>query len=225
MSIRSRKRTSALSALVLAAHADDETLGAGGTIQKLIRSGWGVDVVILSSGIVHVRGREQDNRSGALAACKRLGARAPRFLGFADQKFDRVAMAALANAVSDLKLEPDLVIAHSETDLNLDHQIASQVARIIARPKKKPISLLACEIPSTTFWSGKPFPANFYTDISAEIQAKIDAFTCYKNEIQPYPHPWSREGLKLLAQYHGMQCGFRFAEAFTLIRGYEGRLP
>ena len=31
------------SALVLVAHADDETLGCGGTIQKLLRGGWKVE--------------------------------------------------------------------------------------------------------------------------------------------------------------------------------------
>jgi hypothetical protein len=44
-------------------------------------------------------------------------------------------------------------------------------------------------------------------------------------ELQDYPHPWSKKGLKLLAEYHGMQSGFRFAEAFSVIRAYEGRLP
>ena len=31
-------------ALVLVAHADDETLGAGGMISKLLTQGWRVDV-------------------------------------------------------------------------------------------------------------------------------------------------------------------------------------
>ena len=35
-------------ALVLVAHADDETLGAGGMISKLQANGWTVDVVALS---------------------------------------------------------------------------------------------------------------------------------------------------------------------------------
>jgi LmbE family N-acetylglucosaminyl deacetylase len=32
-------------ALILVAHADDETLGSGGLIQKLVRDDWNVDVV------------------------------------------------------------------------------------------------------------------------------------------------------------------------------------
>lgn len=221
----STKTPKGRNALVLVAHADDETLGAGGAIQKLVKGGWAVDVVILSDGLLSVRGAVEDNRPGAKAACKRLGVAAPRFLGFKDQKFDLEAVADLANAVSSLKLEPDLIISHADTDLNLDHRITCEVAKIVGRPKKKPVSLLACEIPNTTFWNGRPFAANYYVDISAELDVKIEAFACYTNELQVYPHPWSREGLKILAQYHGMQCGFKNAEAFQVIRAYEGLLP
>ena len=38
-------------ALVLVAHADDETLGAAGIISSLRTKGWIVDVVALSSGV------------------------------------------------------------------------------------------------------------------------------------------------------------------------------
>lgn len=212
-------------ALILVAHADDESLGSGGTIPKLVRAGWRVDVVFLADGIVRARGAEQDNRPGALAACRILGVPEPRFLGFPDQRFDEVPMADLANAVGSLGLEPDLIITHAQTDLNRDHRLVSEVARIVGRPKRKPVSILESEIPSTTFWNAQQFPANYYVDITDELETKIQAFEQYVHEVQPYPHPWSREGLTLLAQYHGMQSAFTYAEAFRLVRGYEGRLP
>jgi LmbE family N-acetylglucosaminyl deacetylase len=212
--------------MVLVAHADDETLGCGGTLAKLARRGeWDIDVLILGDGVVRTRGLEQDNRPDAAAACEVLGIAPPRFLGFPDQKFDTVPIADLANAVSTLGLQPDLIFTHIGTDLNGDHRITLDVAKIVGRPRAKPVSILGCEIPNTTFWNGAQFPASYFVDISDEIDTKIAAFSRYGNEMQPYPHPWSREGLRLLAQYHGMQCGFGYAEAFTLIRGYEGRLP
>ncbi len=212
-------------ALVLVAHADDETLGCGGTIRKLRSSGWKVEVVILSDGVVSAREGRQDNRAHAAAACALLGIEPPRFLGFADQRFDEVAMADLANAVAALGLEPDLIFTHVETDLNGDHRLTCEVAKIIGRPLARPVSILGCEIPSTTFWNGVPFPANYFVDISSTIDAKIEAFACYTHEIRSGSHPWSREGLRLLAEYHGLQCGFRHAEAFSVIRGYEGLMP
>jgi len=211
--------------MILMAHADDETLGAGGLIQKLLAQAWDVHIVIVSDGLVSVRGEIQDNRGGTKKACEHLKVKnAPVFLGFKDQKFDQVAIADLANQAISLQLNPDLIVTHTDTDLNNDHRLTFEVAKILARPKSKPISLICAEIPNTTFWNGQPFPANYYVDITEEIDRKIEAFAVYENELQAYPHPWSREGLKLLAQYHGMQCGFAYAEAFRIIRGYEGRL-
>ncbi len=212
-------------ALVLVAHADDETLGAGGLAQRLVASGWSVKTVILSDGVIAARGGAQDNRPDAFEACRCLGIGDPVFLGFPDQRFDQVAVADLAGAVLGLGIEPDLVITHVETDLNLDHRLTAQVAKIVGRPRRKPVSILGCEIPNTSFWNGVPFPANYYVDITTGLDRKIEAFSKYRGEIQAFPHPWSSEGLRVLAQYHGMQCGVPFAEAFQLIRGYAGLLP
>ena len=211
-------------ALVLIAHADDETLGAGGTILKLIEKGWLVNVVALSDGKLTVRGKKQDNSKDFKKVCKFLGVKKCSLLQFKDQKFDTVAISDLANAVANLKLQPDLIITHHQEDLNKDHRITCEVAKIIGRPKTKPISILGCEIPGTSFWNGKAFQGNYYVDITNHIDLKIEAFTKYHNEIQDYPHPWSKKGLKLLAEYHGMQSGFKYAEAFNLIRGYEDKL-
>lgn len=211
-------------ALILIAHADDETLGAGGTILKLIEKGWIVNIVAISDGKLTVRGKKQDNSKDFKKACKLLGVEKYSLLKFKDQKFDTEAVSDLANAVANLKLHPDLIITHHQEDLNKDHRITCEVAKIIGRPKTKPISILGCEIPGTSFWNGKVFQANYFVDITKYIDLKIDVFAKYHNEIQEYPHPWSKKGLKLLAQYHGMQSGFKYAEAFNVIRGYEDRL-
>ena len=131
----------------------------------------------------------------------------------------------MANSVASLSLDPDLIVTHAETDLNLDHRITADISKIIGRPKKKPISILACEIPNTSFWNARQFPANYFVDITDEIDTKIRAFSQYRNELQEFPHPWSKKGLKLLAEYHGMQSGIQLAEAYQLIRGYPSLLP
>ena len=212
-----------MEAMILVAHADDETLGAGGIIQKLIKRSWQVNVVILSSGVRFMapRRRGKDNRIDAKAACTVLGVGEPKFLGFPDQKFDQVPMANLASAVSSLEMSPDLIVTHVGTDLNLDHRLTCDVAKILGRPVRKPVSILGCEIPSVTSWNGQSFSANFYVDITDEIEKKIVAFAKYQNELKPFPHPWSEKGLRLMAEYRGMQCGYRYAEAFSVIRACE----
>jgi len=41
-------------ALILMAHADDEVLGAGGIIQKLVKLNWDVSVVLMTNGVLDV---------------------------------------------------------------------------------------------------------------------------------------------------------------------------
>jgi LmbE family N-acetylglucosaminyl deacetylase len=212
-------------AVIVAPHADDETLGAGGLIVRLLHAGWRVRVVIVSEGVVTARGDRQVNSEHAHAACRILGVEPPRFLGLPDQQFDTVPMATLASAVSGAVGDADLIVTAASTDLNGDHRLVAEAVRIAARPRPRPVSILEAEIPSTTFWNGEPFPANYYVDITDALETKIRALEEYRNEIKPFPHPWSREGLTLLARYHGMQAGYGAAEAFRLIRGYAGLLP
>jgi LmbE family N-acetylglucosaminyl deacetylase len=210
--------------LVLVAHADDESLGAGGTIPKLIKAGWDVSVVVFSEGVVRLRESADDNRSAAYQACKLLGTNEPHLLGFPDQKLDTIALGDLAQAVLSLDLQPDLILTHTDSDLNMDHRITFDVAKIVGRPRKKPVSIICCEIPNTSFWNAMPFHPNYYVDITDTLETKLTAFEYYRHEIMPFPHPWSRRGLELLAEYHGMQAGVRYAEAFRIVRAYEGHL-
>jgi len=207
--------------LVLVAHADDETLGAGGYLPLLLERGHGVSVVVVSNGTFSFRGEVQNNREDAIKACKVLGVPAPCFLDFDDQKFDTYAIADIANAVASLDLKPDMVITHVASDLNKDHRIISEVAKIIGRPREKPVSIIGCEIPNTSSWNAIPFHANYYVDISSTIDKKIEAFSQYRHELQEFPHPWSPEGLRYLARVRGMEYGCQYAEAFHVIRMFD----
>src|SRR5690349_6298917 len=97
-------------------------------------------------------------------------------MDFADQRFATIATADLAGAVGALALEPDLIVTHVDTDLNRGHVLTAEVARIVGRPRKKPVAIIGCEIPNTSFWSGVPFHADYYVDITNELEKKIIAF-------------------------------------------------
>ncbi|MEM9986541.1 MAG: PIG-L deacetylase family protein [Bacteroidota bacterium] len=208
--------------LILLAHADDETLGAGGTIQQLIQQGHQVQLLIASEGLVKLREEAADNRASLAKACELLGLSEWDTLGLPDQQFEGVPVADICRLLpSRLTFEPDLIISHSQKDLNRDHRIIAEVAHIVGRPRAKPVSLLACEIPSVSIWHGYPFHPTFYVGLtSAQLDKKLEAFAAYKHEIRPFPDPYSLEGLRILAQNRGMESGLEAAEAFELIRWY-----
>ena len=218
-------RTGPRHAIVIAAHADDETLGCGGTIAKLTRQGWRVDVVIVSDGVVTARGLEQDNREDARAACKLLGVEEPTFLGFPDQRLDQVSMVELSNALVPLADGPDLVLTHGTTDLNRDHRLIAEAVKIAWRPQDRAVSILEFEIPASAYWNGQVFAPNYFVDITDTLDAKLAALSAYTTEAKAAPHPRSPEGVATLAHHHGGHAATGAAEAFRVLRAFEGQLP
>jgi LmbE family N-acetylglucosaminyl deacetylase len=209
------------SALVLVAHADDETLGAGGFIPRLIERDYHVAVVVVSKGVYTSQGIEHDNRQSVHEACQVLGVHALHFLDYEDQKFDKLARADIADSVSRLGVDPDLVISHVDTDLNQDHRIVLDVAKVIGRPRHKPVTILGCEVPGISAWNASPFQANYYVNIGRTLDLKLRAFSQYANEQQEFPHPCSIKGLTVLAELRGMESGFLYAEAYHVIRMFD----
>ncbi|MEL6697405.1 MAG: PIG-L family deacetylase [Bacteroidota bacterium] len=208
-----------MNVLLLFAHADDESLGAGGTIPRLLNEGHQLQLITLSEGIIRMRETQDDNLPAYRKACEHLQLDDYQTLGYADQQFDAFPLAELTRGVSQaLSFEPDWIITHADTDLNKDHQIVSDIAKIIGRPRKKPVRILGCEIPCGSIWRGNPFPAQFYIDISETLPTKLKAFEQYQNEIHPFPDPFSTEGLETLAKFRGMESGHTAAEAFQVIR-------
>ncbi len=207
--------------LVLAAHADDETLGCGGWIQQLSAKGHDISVVLMSDGEIALRGYGINNRESFLKALSILGISKNYILGLPDQKFDTLSIGEIANRVLELKINPDIVISHSPKDLNADHRIASEVAKIVARPKAKPVSVFEMEIPAGNAWNSEAFAPQFYVDISKNFSLKIEAFKAYQNEIHEFPHPYSLRALEVMAQFRGMESGHHFAEAYRIVRLME----
>ena len=206
---------------MIVAHTDDETLGGGATFAKFAARGWTVDVVIVADGVLTMRPTVQDNRRCAEAACALLGISAPTFLGFPDQRFDTVAVADVARAISELDLDADVVFTHDDGDLNMDHRVVADAVKVATRPTtRRSASLIGIEVPGTSIWRGSPFVPNLYVDVTRELERKVKAFRCYPSEQKAPGTPQSAEGIRTLARYHGMNSGSEHAEAFRLVRGY-----
>lgn len=208
--------------LLLLAHADDEALGTGGMVQRLVADGHDIQLIIVSDGVVGMRtDGPGDNREALRASCEILGIGDWQCLDFPDQRFDALPIAEIANRVAEETGEPDLIVSHADSDLNRDHRITAEVARIVGRPRRRATSILACEIPMVSPWNDHPFDPNFFVEMSEEeLDNKIAAFAAYENETRQFPDPFSEEGLRNLARFRGQQSGYRAAEAFRVIRWY-----
>lgn len=67
----------------------------------------------------------------------------------------------------------------------------------------------------------KVFIPNYFVNISNFMNIKIELMKVYQSEILNHPFPRSEESIKSLAILRGSVSGFKFAEAFQLLKHIE----
>tara|TARA_B100000686_G_C16493490_1_gene813336 strand:+ start:180 stop:872 length:693 start_codon:yes stop_codon:yes gene_type:complete len=220
--------------LVVAAHADDEVLGCGGTLAKLARKKFKINTLILADGVTsrnknkkQTKREIKDREISCQKSCKILGISKPTFFNFPDNQLDSVPLIKIIKLIeiNIKKHKPGLIFTHCPEDLNIDHRLVSKAVITACRPMRdNPVNLiLFFEVPSSTEWQIKTsrksnFNPNWFEDISNTLKFKLNAIKMYKKELRKWPHPRSLKGIKTLAEWRGASSGYKAAEAFILGR-------
>lgn len=220
--------------LVVAAHPDDEVLGAGGTIARWSAAGRAVAILILGEGSTS----RADTRAGGDAAtvtklvdasevaAGRLGASRPRHGGLPDNRFDGLELLDIVKLVEREigSVAPTTVLTHHAGDLNVDHRLTAQAVLTATRPQPGcPVrTVLSFEVPSSTEWAfgavEPRFTPSVFVDISTSLERKVHALEAYEDELRPAPHARSISAIRALAEHRGATVGVAAAEAFELVR-------
>ena len=218
--------------LIIAAHPDDEILGCGGTVARMVKEGCEAYTLILGEGITsRDEVRDRAKREGEISKLRKQIYKANEIIGvkdvfvydFPDNRFDTVSLLDIVKVVEKVKkeIQPDIIFTHYEHDLNIDHQITYRAVITATRPMvyESVKTIYSFEVLSSTEWKyPQGYSPNVFVDISDTLDLKIKAMTEYTSELCQYPHPRSVEGIKVKAQMRGMEVGCKFAEAFMLIR-------
>ena len=223
--------------MIVVAHPDDELLGLGASMHRLIlEANIKTHVIILGEGITS-RSKERDvkkwekeleiHRSNIKKAQQSIGYHTVSIYDFPDNRFDTVSLLDIIKVIEKEKIEfkPDVIFTHHGGDVNIDHQKTFEAVITATRPLESETvkSIICFETPSGTEWraSSDPrhFVPNFFISFSnKDIEAKIEGMEQYQFEKRNYPHPRSPESLKILAQRWGIVIGVNYAEAFMIIR-------
>ena len=218
--------------LIVAAHPDDEVLGAGALMYVKSRKGDRVDVCILSGGaeVRHLRPGDAELEADIAGSAGVLGVHSLVKGNFPNIQLNTVPHLKLVQFIEESihRCQPDVVITHHPSDTNNDHlhtSLACQAAiRLFQRrPEERPLrELWYMEVPSATEWSVNQamqgFQPNTFVEVGEEgVDAKIRALSAYRDVMRPYPHPRSPETLKGLAACRGSQAGLCYAEAFQCV--------
>jgi LmbE family N-acetylglucosaminyl deacetylase len=223
--------------MIVVAHPDDELLGLGATLHKLINEyNVNTHVVILGEGVTS-RSDERDvemwknelvtHRKNIKSAQLSIGYHSTSIFDFPDNRFDTVALLDLIKVIEKEKksFEPEVIFTHHGGDVNIDHQRTFEAVITACRPMEdeKTKTIITFETPSGTEWRSPTDPRHFLPNLffsvsEIDIDAKIRGMESYEFERRAYPHPRSPEALKIQAQRWGVAVGTNYAEAFCLVR-------
>lgn len=215
--------------LVVAAHADDEVLGCGGTIAKHIDNGDKVIVMFMTDGVSsrcsNLSDDSEERASASQLAMSVLGVMDVRQLSFPDNKMDTVPLLEVVKSIEKIinQVNPETVYTHFANDLNVDHQVTHKAVMTACRPQSwsSVKKILSFEVLSSTEWNShslSSFKPQYIVNITEYWSKKIEALKCYQEEMRAFPHSRSYECVEALAMVRGATNGFEFAESFYVER-------
>lgn len=223
--------------LIVVAHPDDELLGLGATMHRLIKSSnIKTHVVILGEGLTSRSENRNVNlwtselekhKQNIKNAQNAIGYHSVSIYDFPDNRFDTVALLDIIKVIEKEKLafQPEIIFTHHGGDLNIDHQRTFEAVLTCTRPmqQEQVKTIITFETPSGTEWRASSDPKHFIPNLffsvtKEDVKAKILGMESYEFEKRKFPHPRSPEALEIQAKRWGVAVGTEFAEAFVLIR-------
>ena len=221
--------------LVVAPHADDEVLGAGGLVARAAARGARVHVAYLTiSGFASdssgTRSTPEERESEVDAACRTLGVteRSVLFRGEEHHlKLDAIPQAHLVGFLEEVLRDtrPTLAVVPCRGHHHQDHRAAAEASVAALRPA--PDTVGRPFVPhviayghSAAGWGGESFQVrpSVFVDVTAVIETKIAALACYKTQLCPVPHPRSLAAVRNQQAVWGAHAGIAYAEAFECLR-------
>jgi len=222
-------------ALVVAPHADDEVLAAGGLIARLCREGWNVHVLYgVVSGFASMSGAGEssggDRENERLSALATLGCESWDVLFRGEElhlSLDTLPQSDLIRGI-ELRLEqqrPSLAVVPSLADHHQDHRAMARACVTALRPApdgQRPYVPLVLSYGQSgaAGWGGEDyrFDPTTFVDISGVIEQKLEAMRCYGSQLCDPPHGRSLEGIRARAAVFGALAGCEYAEGFECLR-------
>ena len=215
--------------IIISAHPDDETLGAGGAILKHKKNGDEVHWLIVtdvfeSEGFsderVLSRKQEIENVSKLYSFNNVYN------LGYPTMKLNDTILFELVNKISRIfqELEPETIYVMNRSDAHSDHRIVFDAVMSCTKsfryPYVKKVLMYEC-LSETEFAPILPervFQPNYFIDISDFFIEKIEIMKIFDSELGEHPFPRSIKNIEALATYRGATIGVNYAEAFQMIK-------
>lgn len=229
--------------LVIAPHADDETYGCAGTIARIKELGGSVFVSLISVGTLdHYASDAGGPLMREVTATTRLRefAEVMRLLKVDDwdvvytdddvhlaldavPRREVVHQLERASRLSIENVKPTMMLIPAFS-YNQDHEALFRACVTATRPgvreERHFVPFVLAYDNTSLFWSleREKFHPNFYIDISAHLDTKIQALRIHQSQVRPPTFHGSPESLRLTSELRGREVSLEAAEGFMLLR-------
>ena len=218
--------------IVISAHPDDETLGAGGTILKHIANGDDVYWLITTT-ITDEQGFGKGRVEERLAEIEKVagiyGFKKVFQLTHPTMSYSSETLKQLIPEISSVfqEIKPEVIYTVNRSDAHSDHRVLFDAVMACTKsfryPFIKKVLMYEC-ISETEFAPALPekvFIPNYYVDISNFLKQKLEIMQVYESELGEHPFPRSLKNIEALATYRGATAGVNYAEAFQVVKILE----
>lgn len=215
--------------IIISAHPDDETLGAGGTLLKHKNQGDEINWLIVTD----VFENEGFSKERVLSRKLEIEIVSRHFsfnnvykLGYPTMKLNDTVLFELVNKISSIfqELKPEIIYVMNRSDAHSDHRIVFDAVMSCTKsfryPYVKKVLMYEC-LSETEFAPILPervYQPNYFVDISDFIEKKIEIMKIFNSELGEHPFPRSIKNIEALATYRGATVGVKYAESFQIIK-------
>jgi len=221
------------SVLVVAPHADDESLGCGGLLAKLAGRDCNVHIIYMAVDGFHHFGLPAETTFHQRVeeiekVTKLLGATYEIAYGDQDliEKLDTLPRRELVDRFEEAfnTHRPELLMIPSGIDYDQDHVAVFESAFAAARPIAQIFGkwlmphVMTYEMTKLNWASTSPPRPVAYCDISDVMETKLESVRLYESQLRPSPHIRSLESVDALAAIRGKEIGVARAEAYSVLR-------
>jgi bacillithiol biosynthesis deacetylase BshB1 len=219
-----------LDVMAIGPHPDDLEITCGGTLAKLVRQGYKVGMIDLTTGEPTPRGSEEIRAREAEAARKVLGVPIRVNLGLPNRELMDGPPARFALATHIRRFRPSVIIClagrtpSASPDHHQGHMIV-EAARFYSQLTKWNDRFGGTEpyrVPHLVY-ATFPFDAEqrhwhstFVVDITETFEQKMEAVRCYESQFDGDRANRLRHFLSGYNIFAGGRCGFAYGEFFAL---------
>lgn len=215
--------------IIIGAHPDDETLGAGGTLLSHKFLGdkiYWINATEINEQVGYSSEQIKKREIQIKKVIKLYGFEKFYQLNFTTTQLNSLSLLKLISQISKIfkEIKPEIIYTLNRSDAHSDHRILFEAVysctKSFRHPYIKKILMYEC-LSETEFsapFSEYIFIPNYFVDITKFLDEKIEIMKIFESEIGTHPFPRSEKNIRALASFRGATAGVESAEAFHALK-------